>query len=111
MKRGTTDPLKITIKNIDLSDAEWVVVSVRPTSISTRKFTGGSIDFDREHMSLTSDGTDTVIIIQFTQKQSLRLGTDAIQIDINWGFDGQRQGSKFVVVDMDDTLLDREVHA
>ena len=102
MKRGTTYPITLTIMGVDLTDADWVIVSIKPKGMNV-------YEFDREHMSLSSDGTDTVIVVQMTQEQSVPMATIECAIDCNWMLDGVRGGANPVSVPVSPTLLTRVV--
>ena len=102
MKRGTTYPITLTLKGIDISEAGWVIVSLKPGDKPV-------MEFDRDQMSLASDGTDTTIVIHLTQEQSLSLPTMSVVVDVNWMLDGIRGGCRPASFLIDKTLLGRVV--
>lgn len=102
MKRGTTYPITITVPGRDLTQAAWIIVTIKPPYTP-------QIEFSREEMSISSDGTDSVIALQLSQLQSLSLTGGGAQLDVNWEMDGIREGcipSDFIV---SKTLLTRVV--
>ena len=40
MKRGSTTPITLTIEGIDLTGAEWLIVSIKRSSQGTLELTG-----------------------------------------------------------------------
>lgn len=101
-KRGTTYPWTVTLEGVDLTDADWVILSIKPAGLSV-------IEFDREHMSLSSDGTDTVIVVQMSEAQAVSLKTQNLVVDCNWMLDGIRGGAIPASLRVSITLLTRVV--
>ena len=102
MKQGTTYPITLTLKGVDLRTAEWVIVSLKPGGCT-------ALEFDRDHMSLASDGTDTTIVIHLSQAQSVGLQTTRVVVDCNWMMDGIRGGAIPADFIVDYTLLGRVI--
>ena len=101
-KRGTTYPLVITIPSINLLDAEWLIVSIKP---HLRK----PIEYTREKMKLTEVDGDTLISLQLTQEESLYLSRGPAMIDVNWMLEGVRGGTFIGELEVTETILNREV--
>lgn len=102
MKQGTTYPIILTIPGIDLSGAEWVIVSIKPD----RK---PPIEFGREDMLLAVTGGDTTLTVTLTEAQSVALNPGGAVIDANWMLDGVRGGCVPRGISVTDTLLRRVV--
>lgn len=96
-KRGNTYPLLFTISGQDLTDATEVILTLKPLNRP-------AIHFDREHMQLTSDGTDTTIAVKLTEEYSLGMDTVSYSADVNWMMDGTRGGTHIVTKPIDRTL-------
>jgi len=101
-KRGTTDPITLNLNGIDLTNAEWLIVTVKPIGLP-------AIEFTKDKLSLASDGTNTVIIFRLNEEQSVGLDTESITIDCNWMIDGSRGGATPVTFTIEPTLLTRVV--
>lgn len=101
-KRGNTYPLLFTITGQDLTDATEVILTLKPLNRP-------AIHFDREHMSLTSDGTDTTIAVKLTEEQSLGMDTVSYSADVNWMMDGTRGGTHIVTKPIDRTLYPKVI--
>ena len=101
-KRGSTSPITITIPGIDLTGAEWIIVSIRKTGRAT------ALELDLDRLSVTYSEGASVIAFELTQAESLSLRGSA-EIDVNWMLDGNRDGIIPLSVSLIDTLLDREV--
>ena len=102
VKRGTTQPITITLKGVDLRTADWVIVSIKSDS-------GPLIEFARNEMSLSSDGSKTIIVVQLSEMQSVSLISTMVTIDCNWMMNGIRSGAKESTIKIEPTLLTRVV--
>lgn len=101
MKRGSTTPITITISGIDLTNAEWLIVSVKRAYKPNLELSG-------DRLTVTYSDNATTIAFALTQAESLGSG-EAIGLDVNWMLDGVREGvipQKFTLTD---TYLNREV--
>ena len=103
MKRGSTYPITVTLEGVDLTGADWIILSVKPAH-------GAAFEFSREQMSVTADEAGTVIAFQLSQEQSLALRGGGAEIDCNWSMDGQRAGSNPTSFVVGKTLLERAVY-
>ena len=102
MKRGTTAPLLLTIEGVDLTETEWLIVSIR--SGGRRAF-----EFTRDELSLSYENDKTVIALSLSEKQSVGLNIGTCTIDVNWMKDGVRYGCLPSTFDITETLLTRVV--
>lgn len=102
MKRGTTYPITITVPGRDLRQAAWIIVTFKPPYVP-------AFEFSRDELSLSSDGTDTVIALQLSQQQSLSLTGGGAKLDVNWELDGMREGTILSDFIVSATLLERAV--
>lgn len=106
MKRGSTPPITITIPNVDVTGADWIIVSI------SRRGYKAAIELTGDRLTVTCDDSGTspvsVIALQLTQEESLMLGA-AATVDVNWLKDGQREGIIPTGVSLINTLLNREV--
>jgi len=101
-KRGNTYPLLFTITGQDLTDATEVILTLKPINRP-------AIHFDREHMNLASDGTDTTIAVKLTEEQSLGMDTTSYSVDVNWMLDGTRGGTHIVTKPIERTLYPKVI--
>lgn len=101
MKRGSTTPITITVEGIDLTGAEWLIVSVRRAGKPTLELSG-------DRLSTSYAEGATTIAFQLTQAESLASGS-SIGLDVNWMIDGVREGCVPQGVSLTDTYLNREV--
>ena len=100
-KRGSTSPITITIPGIDLTSAEWVIVSIQ----SQR---GNAQEFPLDRLTVAYANNKTTIALALTQAESLALSGTAT-LDVNWMLDGFRDGIIPITVNITWTLLGREV--
>ena len=101
MTRGSTTPITITIDGIDLTGAEWLIVSVKRAVRPTLELSG-------DRLSVAYADGATTIAFQLTQAESLASGS-SIGLDVNWMIDGVREGCVPQGVSLTDTYLNREV--
>ncbi len=101
MKRGSTYPIELTFNGIDLTAAEWLIVSIQPKG-------GGAFEFGLDELTVTYEGDISTVTVALTQEQSLACKR-SIEIDCNWQIDGQRGGAIPEKVSVTDTLLGRVV--
>lgn len=104
MKQGTTYPIILTVPGIDLTNADWVVASIKPRMKPAIEFTGDDI------MVGYALGASTVTL-RITQEASLALGDGTVMVDLNWMINGIRGGCVPQNLKMTTTLLKREVKA
>jgi hypothetical protein len=101
LKQGTTYPITLTIPGINLEDADWCIVSVKPQNKA-------AIEFPKDACGIAYANDATTIVITLTQEQSLAL-TSSVTIDCNWSFNGVRGGAIPVTINTTGTLLQRVV--
>ena len=102
MKRGTTYPIMLELHGVDLTGAEWVIVSLKPNGLPV-------IEFTREKMSLSGDEEGTVIVVRLSEEQSVALDAQTVIVDCNWMMDGERGGAVLTSFNIGATLLTRVV--
>lgn len=102
MKQGTTYPIIITVDGVDLTGAEWIILSIKP-------HLRPMMEFSREDMLVAHTGNSTTLTLTLTQEQSIGMGYRKAVFDLNWMMDGIRGGCLPEVLDMSDTLLKRAV--
>lgn len=102
MKRGSTTPITITIDGIDLTGAEWLIISVK------RAGSRSLLELSGDRLSVAYADGATTIAFQLTQAESLASGS-SIGLDVNWMLDGVREGCVPQGVSLTDTYLNREV--
>lgn len=101
MKRGSTYPIVLSFEGIDLTAAEWLIVSVQPKG-------GELMEFDLTALDVACEDDVTTVTVRLSQAQSLACRLSA-KIDVNWQLDGQRGGAVPETVSFIDTLLGRVV--
>lgn len=101
MKQGTTYPITLTIPGIDLTGADWVIVSLKNPDGTIFELTG-------EELGIAYGDGATTIAFALTQEQSLTL-TTTVQVDCNWFMDGVRGGALPTSFRVINTLLRRVV--
>ena len=101
MKRGSTYPIELTFNGIDLTTAEWLIVSIRPKG-------GGMFEFAMNELSVAYEDDVSTVTVTLTQEQSLACER-SVEIDVNWQIDGVRGGAIPEKVSITDTLLGRVV--
>lgn len=102
MKRGVTLPITLTIEGVDLTGADWLIVTLKPQYLA-------KIELGADRLSVASDGTDTTIVFALTEAESVALDTGLCEVDVNWSLDGQRNGVIPTNVNISKTLLTRVV--
>lgn len=102
MKQGTTYPIIITVPGIDLSGADWIIVSIKP-----RMRPG--VEFGRDQMAVVATESETTLTVALTQAESLAMPEGNVVIDVNWMMDGIRGGCVPTTINITDTLLKRVV--
>lgn len=103
MKQGTTYPITLTIPDVDLTGADWVIVSLKTAYRETMEFTG-------DRLGIAYADEKTTIAFALTQAESLTLGSVA-EVDCNWMLDGVRGGALPASINVRATLLKRVVDA
>lgn len=101
MKQGTTYPITLTIPNINLEEAEWLIVSMKSGSKT-------DLEFAKDEIGIAYADDATTIVITLTQEQSLSLA-NTVMIDCNWSINGVRGGAIPVTINTTGTLLQRVV--
>ena len=101
MKQGSTYPIIITVPGIDLSGADWIILSLKARMKPILEFTS-------DDMQIIFSDNSTTIRVALTQEQSLSLA-GTIAVDLNWELDGIRSGCIPQTITMVDTLLKRVV--
>ena len=102
MKQGTTYPIIISVPGIDLSGADWVIVSIKARMKP-------AIEFERDEMLVVYADDVTTVTVHLSQAQSLALSEGSVTVDLNWEMDGIRGGCIPESIVMTGTLLKREV--
>ena len=88
-KRGTTYTHIETVRNVDLTKATEVVLTVKILGQPP-------MNWFAEDMSISSDGTDSTIAYKLTQEQSLSLREGYYDVDCNWMMNGTRCGVNII---------------
>lgn len=101
MKRGSTHPIELTFNGIDLTAAEWLIVSVQPKG-------GATFEFAMDELNVAYEGDVSTVTVTLTQEQSLACER-SVEIDVNWQIDGMRGGAEPLKMSITDTLLGRVV--
>lgn len=101
MKRGSTTPITITISGIDLTNAEWIIVSVK------RQYKP-NLELVADRLTVAYSDDTTTIAFALTQDESLSNGEE-FGLDVNWMLDGVREGVIPQTFTLTDTYLNREV--
>lgn len=111
MKRGTTYPFIITIKDVDLTDVLWLIVSLKSSDSVILPNRSNILEFTLDDLNVTYDEGKTRIVFQLTEAQSLSLASRKVTVDVNWmQSNGMRGGVLPVEIDITNTLLTREVN-
>ncbi len=79
--QGATPYLMITIAGYDLTDAAAVVVSLK---VLTRVVVPRQIDLDLTRITITSDGTDSLLAVHLTQEETLTLAPSKAAVQVRW---------------------------
>ena len=101
MKQGTTGPITLTIEGVDLTGADWVIVSLKCQDKTVIEITGSALGIS------CADG-DSTVVVALTQEQSLKL-TPMVAVDCNWEISGVRGGAIPAMFRVTPTLLNRVV--
>ena len=101
MKRGSTYPIELTFEGINLTAAEWLIVSIQPKG-------GGTFEFAMDELSVAYEDDVSTVTVTLTQEQSLACER-SVEIDVNWQIDGVRGGAEPLKMSITDTLLGRVV--
>ena len=101
MKRGSTTPITITIDGIDLTGAEWLIVSLK-------RWNKPGLELSGDRLTVTYSDGASVIAFALTQAESLANGEN-VGIDVNWMIDGVREGVVPESFNLTATYLNREV--
>ena len=101
-KRGNTYTMLATVAGYDLTQAEWVILTVKPINRP-------SIEFDKAHMNLAYGDGKTTIAYKLTEEQSVSMDTTQMSIDVNWMLNGNRGGTRIKTIPIDRTLLARVI--
>ena len=101
-KRGSTSPITITIPGVDLTSAEWLIVSIQKAGRAT------ALELNADRLSVTYSQSATLIAFELSQAESLSLEGN-VEIDVNWMLDGNRDGIIPMSVVFTKTLLNRVV--
>jgi hypothetical protein len=101
MKRGSTYPIVLSFEGIDLTAAEWLIVSIRPKGSEL-------MEFDLATLDVACEDDVSTVTVRLSQAQSLACRLSA-KIDVNWMLNGERGGAVPETVSITDTLLGRVV--
>lgn len=98
MIRYTTPTHAHKVKGIDLSGCEvWVSYEQGIADVNAR----ASVEFD---------GTDSIVTVSLTQRQTARFHEGKVQVQINWLYpNGKRDATVKKELQMLDNLLEREL--
>ena len=102
MKQGTTYPITLTFEGIDLTSAEWVIVTIKPMNRLNIEITGDALNI------AYGDGA-TTIAFALTQQESLSLPFGTVIVDCNWMIDGVRGGAHPTKISITENYLRRAV--
>ena len=102
MKRGATQPISLVVDGIDLTQAEWIIVSLKGKKYGMTEKTG-------EDLSVAYDGETSSVIFSLTQEESVAIDMQQCTIDLNWMIDGVRNGCAPTTISITPTLLTRVV--
>ena len=101
MKRGSTYPIVLSFEGIDLTAAEWLIVSIQPKG-------GELMEFDLTALDVACEDDVSTVTVRLSQAQSLACRLSA-KIDVNWMLNGERGGAIPETLNITETLLTREV--
>ena len=102
MKQGSTWPIVIDIAGVDLTEADWVIVSIKQRMQP-------ALELDQDDVTIEAYDGGSKITINLTQAQSLELWPGHVKIDVNWSLYGFRDGAEPRILDVSGTLLTRAV--
>lgn len=111
VKRGTTYPIILKIPGVDLTDAQWLIVTLKPQALSNLPTGSKMIELNREDLSVDYQEETSIIAFELTQEQSLSLDSKTAEIDVNWMKNNIRGGVIPIEITIGKTLLTREVYA
>lgn len=99
--QGTTPFLMLRIRGYDLSRAAVVLVTI---------FSGGKLyDFQGDRVTVTADGSDTLLMVHLTQEDTLALMPKTGRLQVRWR-DGQNEAYATEIVPVDiGNVLRKEV--
>ena len=80
MVRGTTPPITLKVKDVDLTEVDSVYVSIKQINTELL-FTGDALNITKETVGNT---TNSIIKFSMSQKQSLKLLNGIARIQVNW---------------------------
>ena len=102
MKRGSTWPIEIDIAGVDLTEADWVIVSINQRMQPT-------LELNQDEVTIEAYDGWSKITISLTQARSLELLPGFVKIDVNWSLYGIRDGAEPRILEISGTLLTRAV--
>ena len=90
--QGATPYLMITVVGHDLSDADAVVVSLRTHQ--------QAVDLDMSRVTVTTDGTDSLLTVHLTQEETLSLTPHSATIQARWRKNGEAHTTEAAQIDV-----------
>ena len=102
MKQGSTWPIRIDIAGVDLSQADWVIVSVKQRMQP-------AMELNQDQVEIEPYDGGTQITLSLSEAQSLELRPGNVKIDVNWSLYGIRDGAEPRILGVSGTLLTRAV--
>lgn len=74
--QGSTPYLMITVEDFGLTDAAAVSVTIRGVS--------RMMNLGQDRVTITSDGTDSLLVVHLTQEETLSLAPNTATIQVRW---------------------------
>lgn len=91
--QGATPYLMITVEGFDLTDAATVFVTLRAVS--------RMVNLDLSRITITTDGTDSLIAAHLTQEETLSLYPSAATVQVRWrGANGEAHTTETAQIDI-----------
>lgn len=80
MIQWTTPEIKLTVKGVDLSEAEQVIVTLTQGNTTIEK----ALD----DVTLTTEGDDSILTFDLAESESKQFATEkSVQVQVNWTYD------------------------
>lgn len=91
--QGTTTALLLTVEGHDLTGAGRIVLTI--------KSKGEQLNLFEDRMKVSSDGTDSLVLVKLTQKETLRIPEYQAELQMRWrNADGEAFATEKCMVDV-----------
>lgn len=74
--QGSTPYIMVTVEGYDLTDANAIMVTFKTDS--------GMVDLDRTRVTVTSDESESLLVVHLTQEETLALTPSRALLQVRW---------------------------